>query len=225
MIWWALCSLDFKNLGSLKTKTLLPISTLSLAHTWNPLRETPKTKILCIKGIRNMRLRYPYTLRPFFFSSKLSTMTPQTLFHSSPFPTLKNTPFCQRHRFLPHRPFFTVFCSKPTSRNSSSPLRTNGYIDVSHASIPRPGEVPFSVGDRSALNVFQVANFLCFWIGFLKFNWRTPRQRVWSCSSIFWGRSWRLLGWKLEYVCRGRTITWSVQRYLLLFFKVEQKFF
>ena len=159
---------------------------LSLWHTHGTLLEKhQKTNTLFIKGTRSMRLRYPYTLRPLFFSSKLTAMTPQTLFHSSSFPTLKNTTFCQRHRLLPHRPFFTVFCSKPTSRNPPSPLRTNGYHGVSHASIPRPGEVPFSVGDRPALSVFQVANFLCFWFGFLKFNWRTPRRRVWSCSSIF----------------------------------------
>jgi len=93
-------------------------------------------------------------------------MTPQTLFHSPPFPTLKNTPFSQRHRFLPHRPFFTVFCSRPTSRNSPSPLKTNGYHGASHASIPRPGEVPFSVGDRPDFIVFQVTNFCVFGLVF-----------------------------------------------------------
>ncbi|BAT87716.1 Twinkle-like protein [Vigna angularis] len=98
-----------------------------------------------------MRLRYPYTLRPLFFSSKLSTMTPQTLFDSSPFSTLKNIPFCQRQRFLPHRPFFTVFCSKPTSRNPSSPLRTNGFHAVSHASIPRPVQLENPEAKRAEL--------------------------------------------------------------------------
>ncbi|CAJ1963040.1 unnamed protein product [Sphenostylis stenocarpa] len=106
-----------------------------------------------------MYLRYPHSLRPLFFFSKLTTMTPQTLFHSSPFPTFKNTLFPRRHRFPPHRPFFTVFCSKPTARNPPSPLRTNGYHGASHANVPGPGEVPFFVGDRTALNVFLGANF------------------------------------------------------------------
>ncbi|KAL9320589.1 hypothetical protein ACSQ67_012428 [Phaseolus vulgaris] len=102
-----------------------------------------------------MRLRYPHTLRPFFFSSKLTTMTPQTLFHAHPFPTLKTTHFYQRHRFLPHRSFFTVFCSKPTSRNSPSPLRTNGYHGASHASIPRPVQLE-SPGSKSVELQFNI---------------------------------------------------------------------
>ncbi|KAK7303608.1 hypothetical protein RJT34_14518 [Clitoria ternatea] len=85
-----------------------------------------------------MRLRYPHTLLPLFSSSSLTTMTTQTLFLSSSFSNLKNTFSPQTHSFYPHRPFFTVFCSKPASRNPSSPLRTNGYIGASHASIPRP---------------------------------------------------------------------------------------
>ncbi|XP_027352791.1 twinkle homolog protein, chloroplastic/mitochondrial isoform X2 [Abrus precatorius] len=85
-----------------------------------------------------MRLRYPHTLLPLFSSSKLTTMTTQTLFHPSPFSHVKTTLSPQRHRFYPHRPFFTVFCSKPISRNPPSPLRTNGYLGASHASIPRP---------------------------------------------------------------------------------------
>ncbi|XP_020230809.1 twinkle homolog protein, chloroplastic/mitochondrial isoform X2 [Cajanus cajan] len=81
-----------------------------------------------------MHLRYPLTLRPLF-----TTMTTQTLLRSSPFPPLKTPPSSQRHRFPHHRPFFTVFCSKPISRNPPSPLRTNGYHGgASHASIPRP---------------------------------------------------------------------------------------
>ncbi|KAK7329649.1 hypothetical protein VNO77_23821 [Canavalia gladiata] len=82
-----------------------------------------------------MRLRYPYTLLPLFSSSsKLTTMTTQSLFHSSPFSSLINTVSPQRYRLYPHRPFFTVF----SSRNPQTPLRTNGYHGASHASIPRP---------------------------------------------------------------------------------------
>lgn len=129
-----------------------------------------------------MRLRYPHTLLPLFTSLKLTTMNTQTLFHSSPFPNLKNTFFSQRRRFPSHRPFFTVFCSKPISRNPPSPLRTNGYHGSSHASIPRPGMVPFTVGDRTTLNVCKVANSLCCWFCFPKFNWRALWRRVWSFS-------------------------------------------
>ncbi|KAG4946163.1 hypothetical protein JHK87_042170 [Glycine soja] len=93
-----------------------------------------------------MRLRYPHTLLPLFTSLKLTTMNTQTLFHSSPFPNLKNTFFSQRRRFPSHRPFFTVFCSKPISRNPPSPLRTNGYHGSSHASIPRPVQLESPMG-------------------------------------------------------------------------------
>ncbi|KAG4990345.1 hypothetical protein JHK87_023802 [Glycine soja] len=101
-----------------------------------------------------MRLRYSHTLRPLLFtSSKLTTMTTQTFFHSSPFPNLKNTLFSQRHRFPCHRPFFTVFCSKPISRNPPLPLRTNGYHGASHASIPRPVQLESPVEKNMELQL------------------------------------------------------------------------
>lgn len=103
---------------------------------------------------QNMRFRYPHkTLLPLLSSSKLATMTTQTLFHSStPFSNLKNTTLSPKtQRFRLHRPLFTVFCSKHPPPSSS--LRTNGYHGTSHASVPRPSKVsPFFssvVGDRT----------------------------------------------------------------------------
>ncbi|KAG5005868.1 hypothetical protein JHK85_024410 [Glycine max] len=80
-------------------------------------------------------------------------MTTQTFFHSSPFPNLKNTLFSQRHRFPCHRPFFTVFCSKPISRNPPLPLRTNGYHGASQASIPRPVQLESPVEKNMELQL------------------------------------------------------------------------
>ncbi|XP_061349798.1 twinkle homolog protein, chloroplastic/mitochondrial-like, partial [Gastrolobium bilobum] len=68
-------------------------------------------------------------------------MTTQSLFLSTPFSNLKKSLSPQRNYFSPRRAFFTVFCSKPISKNRPSPLRTNGYYGTSHVSVPRPAHL------------------------------------------------------------------------------------
>ncbi|KAK7246188.1 hypothetical protein RIF29_41048 [Crotalaria pallida] len=84
-----------------------------------------------------MRLRYPHTLLLHNLPSKLASMTTQNSFHST---LLKKCLSPQSHSFYTRRPFFTVFSSKPTSKNAPLPLKTNGYsrTSTSHLSVPRP---------------------------------------------------------------------------------------
>ncbi|CAL5184198.1 unnamed protein product [Lathyrus oleraceus] len=83
-----------------------------------------------------MRFRYPHAVTPLLtFPSKLSTMNTQTLSNSTPFSNLNKPLF---RRFQPKRGFFTVYCSKSTSKYPPTPLKINGYHATSIVKATKP---------------------------------------------------------------------------------------